>query len=295
MKTEILYKCGPLRVWVGPFIRNLGLLLWLWTWGLSAWAQPYVQPLKEISPREITASESKTTHIIFPGKIQSIDLGHAHLMARILPGNGQILSVKAAMSHMESTTLTVITEEGGFYSFLVSYESDPSVLNWVMESAEQVFPYADQGLSEEQRARDLQRLEKRGPSSYFIRDGMGLVDLQLRGVYVHGDTYYIKGWIRNRSYRNLKFRPLAFWVQTRTKGKRNLLPGREVLPLGNNPPRKLDRGQILWWVIPLPEFGMGPREELLIRLEEEGGPRVLQLRLSSSRWSRAIPLDKSGY
>lgn len=275
------------------------LLCWLLAFSASRYARVWGQApnlsRRGIAPQNIGVVESRTTHILFPQRVLSLDLGHGQLLAQIHPEQGQVVSVKAGHPEMETTTLTVITEEGGFYSFLVHYDPDPEVVNWVMGPPNWSFSSEQRALSAAERAEDLRRLEKKGPSSFQLRDGMGLVDLQIRGVYVHRNTYYVKGWVRNRSYRNLRFHPLSFSVQAKQRKKRRSRPGREILPLENNPPLRVDRGRIQWWVVSLPEFSMGPKEALVIRLEELGGHRLLQVQLSSKRWSRAIPLEKSGY
>lgn len=252
-----------------------------------------------LRPMGIAVAENKTTHLLFDHSIQSVDLGHADLLAQINDEMRHILAVKARKEGMTTTTLTVITSEGGFYSFLVRYDSLPDTLNWRVPkvAAIESVPVGENGWTEAEVNGVIERLKQPGPSLFSVRTGKGLVDLQWKGIYVHGEVYYLKGWIRNRTYRTLRFAPFQFMVEGKSKSRRGRRPGTEVIPLlpSSNPEIRLMPGERHWWVRPLPTLDMLPTEVLVIRIEEKGGSRILEIRVSAKRWERALPLDRSGY
>src|SRR5690349_3336266 len=80
-------------------------------------------------PFQLEVAFSKTTHLVFPFSIISIDRGSASILARKAGGVENILKVKADQKGFEETSLSVITSDGKLYSFLVCYKDNPAYLN----------------------------------------------------------------------------------------------------------------------------------------------------------------------
>src|SRR5687768_2136525 len=71
---------------------------------------------------------AKTTNLIFPYAIKSVDRGSPDVLAQMAKGVDNILLVKAGSKNFPETNLTVITTDGKLYSFLVGYTSQPPFL-----------------------------------------------------------------------------------------------------------------------------------------------------------------------
>lgn len=75
-------------------------------------------------------SEIKTIHVIFPSEIKEVDAGTAHVIAQITESFNNVLKIKANTDKpFSETNLTVLTADGGLYSFLTTYNRDPEILN----------------------------------------------------------------------------------------------------------------------------------------------------------------------
>ena len=71
-----------------------------------------------IPPHALEVCYNKTTHIIFPAEITYVDLGNENLVAGLADGAKNVLRVKSAFkSFKQETNLSVITEDGSYYSF----------------------------------------------------------------------------------------------------------------------------------------------------------------------------------
>jgi conjugative transposon TraN protein len=83
-----------------------------------------------IPPYALEVTFTKTVHIIFPAAIRYVDLGSADLLAAKADGVENVLRVKAATQgfHRESN-LSVITEDGSYYTFNVKYANEPVKLS----------------------------------------------------------------------------------------------------------------------------------------------------------------------
>ncbi len=66
---------------------------------------------------------NKTTSLIFPSAIVSIDRGSNEIMVQKSADN--ILKVKSVGDSLKETNLTVVTADGKLFSFLVKYNADP--------------------------------------------------------------------------------------------------------------------------------------------------------------------------
>ena len=74
-------------------------------------------------PLELTTA--KTTHLVFPYDIISVDRGSENILAQKARGAANVLQVKAARSGFQQTSLTVITADKKLYGSTVDYVSNP--------------------------------------------------------------------------------------------------------------------------------------------------------------------------
>ena len=91
-------------------------------------AQTTPETPAEIRPLRIEAGFTKTVHILFPSPVTYIDIGSMDIIAGKADGAENVVRVKAAVRNFAAeTNLTVITEDGGFFTFDVHYAENPAV------------------------------------------------------------------------------------------------------------------------------------------------------------------------
>ncbi|MDR0413533.1 MAG: DUF4138 domain-containing protein, partial [Dysgonamonadaceae bacterium] len=83
----------------------------------------FTRPLtfnRMIPPYALEVTFTKTVHIIFPAAIRYVDLGSIDLLAAKADGAENVLRVKAAtQGFRKESNLSVITEDGSYYTFNV--------------------------------------------------------------------------------------------------------------------------------------------------------------------------------
>jgi len=93
----------------------------------------FTRPLtynRMIPPYALEVTFTKTVHLIFPATVRYVDLGSADLLAAKADGAENVLRVKAARQGFQSeTNLSVITEDGSYYTFNVKYADEPVKLS----------------------------------------------------------------------------------------------------------------------------------------------------------------------
>lgn len=95
--------------------------------------QGFTRPLtfdRMIPPYALEVTFNKTVHVIFPAPIRYVDLGSADLLAAKADGTENVLRVKAALRDFSrESNLSVITEDGNYYTFNVKYADEPVKLS----------------------------------------------------------------------------------------------------------------------------------------------------------------------
>jgi Neuraminidase (sialidase) len=72
-------------------------------------------------------SMDKTTSLVFPFSIRHVDRGTKDILVQQVKEADNILLVKAGAKNFSETNLSVVTEDGSVYSFVINYEEKPAV------------------------------------------------------------------------------------------------------------------------------------------------------------------------
>ena len=87
-----------------------------------------------IPPHGLEVTYDKTVHILFPSAVRYVDLGSPNLIAGKADGAENVIRVKATVRNFRTeTNMSVITEDGSYYSFNVKYADEPLLLNVEMK------------------------------------------------------------------------------------------------------------------------------------------------------------------
>ncbi len=127
-----------------------------------------------IPPHALEVAYEKTTHIIFPSEVVYVDLGNENLVAGLADGAKNVLRVKSAFKSFKTeTNLSVITEDGSYYSFNVKFAKEPLLLNIEMTD----FLHDGEAVNRPNNAQEIY-LEKLGQFAGLVKHGS--VDIAYR-------------------------------------------------------------------------------------------------------------------
>lgn len=233
-----------------------------------------------IKPRNLQVTDNRTTNLIFPAEISSIDRGSERIVVQKSTGN--ILRVKADTLFADTTNLTVITTDGRLYSFLVSYSSSPAFLNidlGVNESA--VRDTALYAFSE--------KILKAANNLGGIRYSSGKVKFSLPGIYTNGQIIACKLRVENVSSLSFEAGRLRCYVVGSRSTKRRPGQQSEITPLLLFPVSAIVKEkQAIVLVLLLPKAALGTGQALQIDLKEKTGERQLSLIINNRFILRSI-------
>jgi len=225
-----------------------------------------------------TVTVNKTSNIIFPYAIRSVDRGSLDLLVQKANGTENILQLKAARENFPLTTLSVITSDGKLYPFLVSYDSMPAVFNLSFER-ELGKPYVM--LSGEPQ--DVSTLERDADSiramPFFLSrtEHFMQMELALKSIYIKDSLLWFCFSISNHSL--IPFAPnyLRFFIQDRSKARRTAIQQIELTPTHTSDLMTLGGMWHEEFVCAFQLFTLSPTKKLVIQVNELTGGRLLEL------------------
>ncbi len=253
---------------------------------------------QSIQPVRIEAGYTKTVHILFPSAVTYIDIGSMDIIAGKADGAENVVRVKAAVRDFSGeTNLTVITEDGGFYSFDVHYAEKPAVSTMNLTEAPQ--PSSDRTTTTEAPNRPIPATEGRVLLREVGREKPAMVkrllndiyrqnrtdtkgihakkygiEVEVRGIYVHNDVIYVHTQIANETNISFEVDSRRFIVADRKMTKRTAqqqMPV-DILRVCNDPAVVRGR-QRLRTVFALPKLTIADDKVLLLEIIEKDGAR----------------------
>ena len=167
-----------------------------------------------IPPHGLEVTYDKTVHVIFPAEVRYVDLGSPDLIAGKADGAENIIRVKATVRNFPNeTNMSVITEDGSFYTFNVKYAAEPLLLNVEMCD----FIHDGSTVNRPNNAQEIYLKELGSESPMLVRLIMKSIHKQnkrevkhigckrfgiqylLKGIYTHNDLLYFHTEIKNQS------------------------------------------------------------------------------------------------
>ena len=254
----------------------------------------------EIRPLRIEAGFTKTVHILFPSPVTYIDIGSMDIIAGKADGAENVVRVKAAVRNFAAeTNLTVITEDGGFFTFDVHYAENPAVstVNLTVQEPQtkgvkeptaagdplSPAPVTKSRVLLREVGREKPATVKRMLSDIYrqnrtdvkgIRTKKYGIEVEVLGIYVFNDVIYMHTCISNDTNISFEVDARRFIVADRKLTKRTAQQQTplEILRVCNDP--AVVRGhQRQRTVFALPKLTISDDKVLLLEIIEKNGAR----------------------
>lgn len=229
---------------------------------------------------------SKTTSIVFPYAIKSIDKGSPDVLMQKAKGVENILLLKAAKQNFAQTNLTVVTADSRLYVFVLNYDDlcpdlnikadNTAVVNGDIlfslenENQKKIEQYASLALSRKKKVDGLKR------SKFEMK-------LAVSGIFIHQDVLYLRLVLGNTSKINYEIDQLRFFIRDRKKSMRTASQEIEIVPLYStlNTAVIPDRSEMSI-MYALSKFTIPEKKYLTIQLIEKNGGRQIEIDVKNS-------------
>ncbi len=241
----------------------------------------------QIESDSLIIGHSKTTTIVFPHAIKSVDRGSNAVLVQKVKGIENILQLKAAYADFNETNLTVVTSDGQLYSFVLNYNEKDAMLNWAIRKTKQGI-VADLGLSEKENEAELQSFAElashENKNLDGVKDNKNGMKLQLTGLFIHQDIMYYRINVANNTDVNYDISQFRFFIRDQKKAKRTASQEIEVTPsYVHNRVTVIESRSEVCLVFALEKLTIPDKKYLAIQLMESKGARHLELQVRNKK------------
>ncbi|MBT2591403.1 conjugative transposon protein TraN [Pedobacter sp. ISL-68] len=273
-------------------VMTIGVFLFLAIFSANAQQQAGIQ-VKTIEPYKLNIAYSKTTNIIFPHAIISVDRGSKDVLAQKAKGVENILQVKAARDSFPETNLTVVTADGRLNSFILNYTQQPTVLNISLSGTPKgnVIFLSPENVNQAQIQSYAQASAASKKKVRGVKDKDFGIRFQMSGLFIQDEVLYVRLNIENRSNVNYDIDQLRFFIRDQKKASRTATQEIEITPVHvENNTDKVDGNSQQTMVFALPKFTIPDKKYLAVQLMEKNGGRHLELHVKNNTIVKATVL-----
>lgn len=242
-----------------------------------------------IPPHGLEVTYDKTVHVIFPAAVRYVDLGSPNLIAGKADGAENVIRVKATVRDFRAeTNMSVITEDGSFYTFNVRYAAEPLLLNVEMCD----FIHDGESANRPNNAMEVYLTELGSESPLLVRLIMKSIHKQdkrevkhigckrfgvqyfLKGIYTHNGLLYFHTQLRNGSNVPFDVDFITFKIVDKKVAKRTAMQEQVIYPLrAFNYVTRVDGKKNERTVFALPKFTIPDGKKLVVEMYEKQGGR----------------------
>ena len=256
-----------------------------------------------IPPYGLEVTYDKTVHIIFPSSVSYVDLGSPNLIAGKADGAENVIRVKATVKDFRTeTNLSVITEDGNFYTFNVKYSDEPLLLNIEMKD----FIHDGSTVNRPNNAMEiyLKELGSESPKlvhlimeSIYKNDKREVkhigskrfgIQYLLKGIYTHNGLLYFHTQIKNESNVPFDVDFITFKIVDKKVAKRIAIQEQVIFPLrAHNYATRIAGKKSERTVFTMEKFTIPDDKQLVVELYEKSGGRHQSFVIDNSDIVRA--------
>ena len=253
-----------------------------------------------IASYKLEVTYNKTTNLVFPAAITSVDRGSQDILVQKATGVENILRVKADVKNFSETSLSIITADGKLYSFVVEYCQQPAYLNinvariaetdsvFISVPKKEAVIYSEPGMNNAALAKYADSVLKNGSNIRAIHTENSKISLALNALYIHEDVMFLKFGFKNNSHIKFDIDQLHFYIRDKVKAKRTASQEIEIIPLSVTGNTNFIRGESKErCVIALQKFTIPDGKYLSIEVMEKNGGRNLFLKVKNRRIMKA--------
>ncbi|MHA4741339.1 conjugative transposon protein TraN [Dyadobacter sp. MSC1_007] len=245
-----------------------------------------------IEPYPLELTVRKTTHLVFPYPIISVDRGSGDILAQKAKGTGNILQVKAARADFAQTSLTVITADGKLYGFSVDYQPEPAQLSieFAGEDVARAQP-AEGGVNQGIASRLARAATEYDDASRTATERSG-IRLEVSGPFIGQKLMLFRVQLANDTDISYHIENLRFFIRDSKKARRSAIQQQQIRPVYVLSDTAVVGGRSQHqMVFAFRQFTISRQKYLAIQAREAGGSRELSLRISAKRIRRPVPLQ----
>ena len=251
-----------------------------------------------IAPYALEVTFNKTVHLIFPSAIRYVDLGSIDLLAAKADGLENVLRVKAATKNFRNEgNLSVVTEDGSYYTFNVKYVDEPVKLSvemadFLSTGETEGRPNNDQEVLFQDLGDESARHVALVMKTIYKNNRRDIKDISskrfgvqhtLKGIYVSNDLLYFHTELKNSTNIPFQVDYTSFRIVDKKMAKRTAMQERILEPVRvYNQTTIIGGKQAERMVFVFPKFTLPEGKQLVVEVVEKDGGRNQKFTLGNA-------------
>lgn len=228
-------------------------------------------------PSPITVSTDKYVHLIFPYRVKYIDFGNTTISVERAESVDNIIKIKAEEESFPETNVSVVTENGRFYTFNVEYAAEPASLSYVVDNTDKNKEVALIDENNEMNNADKEKLEKAivdRSGNMRLRQIKNKIVLSIENIFIRRNILFFKMSIDNRSTIDYDIDLMRFYIHDKKITKKTAVQQIIQEPLfmmkyKKQIPAKHDN----IFIVAFEKFTIPDKKNFIIELQENNGGR----------------------
>lgn len=237
-------------------------------------------------PHNLPVSASKEMHLIFPMKIIYVDYGDTQIRVEKAEGVDNILALRAVSPFEKETNISIITEDGKFYTFDLFFSIDPKVISFVVNKQES--EKARVALLDAKELNSLQKevlrkkINKCPPMITNIKKCYAGMVFSISNIFIDKDILFFKFRLSNISNIDYSVDFVRFYIQDAKKRKKTAVQQIEQEPLFIfDLPNRVEAHETKSFTVALNKFTIPDKKILIVEIQEAGGGRHFYYKLKN--------------
>lgn len=249
-----------------------------------------------IEPYPLELTVRKTTHLVFPYPIISVDRGSGDILAQKARGSSNILQVKAVRADFDQTSLTVVTADGQLYGFLVDYQPEPAQLNIEFAGEDIVRANLTGSAVNQAAAHNLAQMAAAYPGPDKMATESSGIGLRVSGPFIGQSMMLFRVHLINKTDIGYHIENLRFFIRDKKRARRSAIQQQEIRPVYVLNDTSVVAGRSTRRIVfAFKQFTIPGHKYLDIRVREESGSRELSLRIPARRVKKPLPLEQTAF
>ena len=239
---------------------------------------------QQVENKSLLISYNKTTSIIFPFSITSVDRGSKDVLAQKARGVENVLQLKAGRKDFQETNLTVITADGVLHQFTIGYGDAPDSQTITIASSRtgQNVILANDAINERNIQDDAQFVLRQNLAGKVDKASKYQLVFSLQDIFVRSNILYYRILISNKSSIDYDIKSLKLLICDKKKVKRTSSQELEIVPLYvSNKTENIKGYASKTMIYAVRKFTIPDGKALHINLFEEYGGRNLSLKVNN--------------
>ncbi len=245
----------------------------------------FVNATEELQP--VTVTYNKTTSIIFPASITSVDRGSKDVLMQKAKGVLNVLQIKAAHRSMHETNLTVITADGKLNHFFLRYEDNPTCLTWKVSDAgseNKLSVMLQQPNHQQEITQKAEAIQKSKNPRLMHSTKKNKMKLRLNDIFINDEVLFLKLTITNQSNINYTLDLIRFYTEDKKQVKRTAAQQLDRKPIYvQGDATQINGNTAATFVYAFEKFTIPDAKQGVIELFEQQGGRHLRLTFQNRR------------